>query len=37
MPQLKERDILNVKFPSLGRIPQFKPTPISDVMKEFVL
>jgi len=37
MPQLKERDILNVKFPSLGRIPQFKPTPVSDVMKEFLL
>ncbi len=37
MPQLKERDILNVKFPSLGRIPQFKPTPISDVMKDFIL
>lgn len=37
MPQLKERDILNVKFPSLGRIPQFKPTPISDVLKEFIL
>ena len=37
MPQLKERDILNVKFPSLGRIPQFKPTPISDIMKEFIL
>ena len=35
--QLKERDILNVKFPSLGRIPQFKPTPISDIMKEFIL
>lgn len=37
IPQLKERDILNVKFPSLGRIPQFKPTPISDIMKEFIL
>jgi hypothetical protein len=37
MPQLKERDILNVKFPSLGRIPQFKPVPISDVFKEFLL
>jgi len=37
MNQLKERDILNVKFPSLGRIPQFKPTPISDIMKEFIL
>jgi len=35
--QLKERDILNVKFPSLGRIPQFKPTPVSDIMKEFIL
>ena len=37
IPQLKERDILNVKFPSLGRIPQFKPTPVSDIMKEFIL
>lgn len=37
MPQLKERDILNVKFPSLGRIPQFKPTPISDIFKDFLL
>jgi len=37
MPQLKDRDILNVKFPSLGRIPQFKPTPISDIMKDFIL
>jgi hypothetical protein len=35
--QLKDRDILNVKFPSLGRIPQFKPTPISDILKEFIL
>ena len=37
MPQLKDRDILNVKFPSLGRIPQFKPTPVSDIMKDFIL
>jgi len=37
MPQLKERDILNVKFPSLGRIPQYKPIAISDVFKEFIL
>lgn len=37
MPQLKNRDILNVKFRSLGRIPQLKPIPISEVTKEFVL
>jgi hypothetical protein len=37
MKQLKERDILNVKFPSLGRIPQFKPIAISDVFKDYFL
>ena len=37
MSQLKERDILNVKFPSLGRIPQFKPTPVSDVFRDYLL
>ena len=37
MPQLKNRDILNVKFRSLGRIPQLKPIPISEVTKEFIL
>lgn len=37
MRQLKDRDILNVKFHSLGRVPQFKPTPISDVFKDYLL
>jgi hypothetical protein len=37
MKQLKDRDILNVKFRSLGRIPQFKPVPISDVFKDYLL
>jgi hypothetical protein len=37
MNQLKNRDILNVKFRSLGRIPQFKPQPISEALKDFVL
>jgi hypothetical protein len=37
MNQLKNRDILNVKFRSLGRIPQFKPQPISEAFKDFIL
>jgi hypothetical protein len=37
MNQLKNRDILNVKFRSLGRIPQFKPQPISEALKDFIL
>ena len=37
IPQLKHRDILNVKFRSLGRIPQFKATPISEVFRDFML
>lgn len=35
--QLLNNDMLNVKYPSLGRIPQFKPTAISDGTKEFIL
>jgi hypothetical protein len=35
--QLKNNDILNVKYKSLGGIPQFKPTPISDNLKDFIL
>jgi hypothetical protein len=37
MPNLKERDILNVKFKSLGRIPKYKPISISEVLKEVIL
>jgi hypothetical protein len=35
--QLKDGDILNVKYRSLGRVPQFKPTNISEPTKEFIL
>jgi hypothetical protein len=35
--QLKNNDILNVKYKSLGGIPQFKPTAISDNLKDFIL
>jgi len=34
---LSDKDILNVKYPSGGAIPQFKPTPISDVFKDFII
>jgi len=36
-PQLTDKDILNVKYKSLGRIPQFRPTPISDAFKDFLV
>jgi len=36
-PQLTDKDILNVKYQSLGRIPQFRPTPISDAFKDFLV
>ena len=35
--QLNDNDMLNVKYKSLGRIPQFKPVPVSDVFKEYVV
>jgi len=35
--QLVNSDMLNVKYPSLGRIPQFKPTTISEPTKEFII
>ncbi len=37
MGQLKNQDIFNVKYKSLGGIPHFKPTPVSDVFKDFVI
>jgi hypothetical protein len=35
--QLVNNDILNVKYKSLGGIPQFKPIAISDVFKDFLI
>jgi len=35
--QLQNSDILNVKYPSLGRIPQFKPTHINSSTKDFLM
>ena len=35
--QLMDNDMLNVKYKSLGRIPQFKPIPISDSFKEYIV
>lgn len=37
MPQLEQQDILNVKYKSLGGIPKFKPFPISDIFRDFLL
>ena len=34
---LTNQDMLNVKYPSGGVIPQFKPTPISDIFKDFII
>jgi len=34
---LTNQDMLNVKYPSGGAIPQFKPTPVSDVFKDFII
>ncbi len=37
IPQLEEQDILNVKYKSLGGIPKFKPFPVSDIFRDFML
>lgn len=37
IPQLEDQDILNVKYKSLGGIPKFKPFPVSDVFRDFLL
>ena len=37
IPQLEQQDILNVKYKSLGQIPKFKPIPVSDVFRDFIL
>lgn len=35
--QLEQQDILNVKYKSLGQIPKFKPIPVSDIFRDFIL
>jgi len=37
IPQLEQQDILNVKYKSLGQIPKFKPIPVSDIFRDFVI
>jgi hypothetical protein len=37
IPQLEQQDILNVKYKSLGQIPKFRPIPVSDVFRDFIL
>ena len=37
IPQLEQQDVLNVKYKSLGQVPKFKPLPVSDVFRDFIL
>jgi len=37
IPQLEQQDILNVKYKSLGQIPKFKPVPVSDIFRDFII
>lgn len=37
IPQLEQQDMLNVKYKSLGQIPKFKPIPVSDIFRDFIL
>jgi hypothetical protein len=37
IPQLEQHDILNVKYKSLGQVPKFKPIPVSDIFRDFIL
>lgn len=37
IPQLEQQDILNVKYKSLGQVPKFKPLPVSDIFRDFIL
>jgi hypothetical protein len=37
IPQLEQQDILNVKYKSLGQVPKFKPTAVSDIFRDFLL
>ena len=37
IPQLEQQDILNIKYKSLGQVPKFKPFPVSDIFRDFIL
>jgi len=37
LPQLREQDVLHLKYKSMGPIPKFKPTQVSDVLRDFIL
>ena len=37
IPQLEQQDLLNVKYKSLGQVPKFKPIPVSDIFRDFML
>ena len=37
IPHLTEKNVLNIKYPSLGSIPSIKPMTISDDFKDFVI
>ena len=38
MPMLEDKDLLNIKYKSLGPVPKFKlAIPVSDIFKEFLL
>ena len=37
LPQLEQQDTLNVKYKSLGQIPKFKPMPVSDIFRDFIV
>ena len=37
MPQLEQHNLLNVKYKSLGQIPKFKTTEVSDILKDFIV
>jgi len=37
LPQLEQQDILNVKYKSLGQIPKFKPVPVSDIFRDYMI
>ena len=37
VPQLENGDILNIKYRSLGPVPKFKPVPVSDIFRDFLL
>ncbi len=37
LPYLTDKNILNVKYPSMGSIPSIKPISISDDFKDFIL